>query len=119
MVDFWCGNTCGLNQHLFKITSDKFDKWFYFVWTKFHLQNFIAIAADKATTMGHIKREDLGKAVVYIPDDVNYKKIGDLLKPIYDTIISNRIENNKLALVRDNLLPKLMSGEIDVSNIAI
>ena len=30
LVDFWCGGTCGLNQHLFKITSKKYDKWFYY-----------------------------------------------------------------------------------------
>ena len=30
LVDFWCGDTCGLNQHLFKVTSDKYPKWFYY-----------------------------------------------------------------------------------------
>lgn len=38
LVDFWCGGTCGLNQHLFKVTSTSFDKWFYFAWTDHHLQ---------------------------------------------------------------------------------
>lgn len=47
LVDFWCGGTCGLNQHLFKVTSTSFDKWFYFAWTDHHLQKFAAIAADK------------------------------------------------------------------------
>ena len=28
LVDFWCGGICGLNQHLFKVTSSKYDKWF-------------------------------------------------------------------------------------------
>lgn len=116
LVDFWCGDICGLNQHLFKVTSNKYDKWFYYVWTKHHLNRFIAIAADKATTMGHIKRDELSKSEVLIPDEANYKRIGSLLQPIYDLIISNRIENKKLAEIRDILLPKLMSGELDVSN---
>ncbi len=51
LVDFWCGGICGLNQHLFKVTSNKFDKWFYYAWTKHYLANFSAIAADMATTM--------------------------------------------------------------------
>ena len=119
LVDFWCGGTCGLNQHLFKVTSQKYDKWFYYAWTKHHLDRFIAVAADKATTMGHIKREDLAKAEVLIPNNKDYDRIGALFQPIYDLIIANRIENKKLAKTRDALLPKLMSGELDVSNLDI
>ena len=117
LVDFWCGGICGLNQHLFKVTSNKYDKWFYYAWTKHHLDRFIAVAADKATTMGHIKRDELSKAEVLIPNEADYKRIGDLLQPIYDLIIANRIENKKLAEERDTLLPKLMSGEIDISEV--
>ena len=119
LVDFWCGGKCGLNQHLFKVSSTKYDKWFYYAWTKHHLIRFIAIASDMATTMGHIKREELSKAIVFIPTDEEYKHIGSLLKPIYDAIIGNRLENNHLASIRDTLLPKLMSGEIDLSSIDI
>ena len=117
LVDFWCGGICGLNQHLFKVTSNMYDKWFYYAWTKHHLERFIAVAADKATTMGHIKRDELSKAEVLIPNKTDYNRIGSLLHPIYDLILSNRIENRKLAETRDALLPKLMSGEIDVSAI--
>lgn len=117
LVDFWCGGICGLNQHLFKVSSMKYDKWFYYSWTNYHLQKFIAIAADKATTMGHIKREDLSKASVLIPSHEDYIRIGGLLKPIYNLIIENRLENIRLTSLRDTLLPKLISGEIDVSSI--
>ena len=117
LVDFWCSGVCGLNQHLFKVSSSKYDKWFYYAWTKHHLNRFIAIAADKATTMGHIKRAELAKAEIFIPNETDYNRIGSLLKPIYELIISNRIENKKLAATRDTLLPKLMSGKLDVSNI--
>lgn len=117
LVDFWCGGICGLNQHLFKVSSTKYDKWFYYAWTKHHIDHFIAVAADKATTMGHIKRDELAKAEVLIPSETDYKRIGELLQPIYDLIIANRIENKRLAEARDTLLPKLMSGELDVSGI--
>lgn len=119
LVDLWCGGTCGLNQHLFKVTSEKYPKWFYYIWTAHHLARFIAIAADKATTMGHIKREELAKAEVVIPDIASMERIGGIMQPIYDLIISNRIENRKLSTVRDTILPQLMSGEIDVSNIQL
>lgn len=119
LVDIWCGGTCGLNQHLFKVTSETYDKWFYYLWTMHHLNKFIAIAADKATTMGHIKREDLAKAEVLIPSADDYKKISAVMNPIFELITANRIEARKLAELRDELLPKLMSGEIDVADIDI
>ena len=119
LVDFWCGGTCGLNQHLFKVTSKKYDKWFYYLWTTYHLDRFISIAADMATTMGHIKREELSKSEVLIPSVSDYKEIGNLLEPIFDEIIANRIENRKLAELRDNMLPKLMNGDIDISEVKI
>lgn len=119
LVDIWCGGTCGLNQHLFKVTSKVYDKWFYYLWTAHHLDRFIAIAADKATTMGHIKREELAKAEVLIPSNIAYQNIRSIMNPIFDLIISNRIEAHRLAALRDELLPKLMSGELDVSSIKI
>ena len=119
LVDIWCGGTCGLNQHLFKVTSDVYDKWFYYLWTAHHLARFIAIAADKATTMGHIKREELAKAEVLIPCEEDYTSFNSIMQPIFELIISNRIESRKLAALRDELLPKLMSGEIDVSDVQI
>ena len=115
LVDFWTGGTGGLNQHLFKVSSQKYDKWFYYSWTKYYLEEFIAIAADKATTMGHITRRSLEKAKILIPNDHDYKSIGLLLAPIYRQIISNRIESRKLTEMRDTLLPKLLSGEISVN----
>lgn len=119
LVDFWCGGKCGLNQHLFKVTSKNFDKWFYFLWTKHYLEHFAFIAADKATTMGHIKREELEKAKVVIPSSECYQKMKQIMTPIYDLLISNRVENTRLEALRDTLLPKLMSGEIDVSKVDI
>ena len=113
IVDLWCGGTCGLNQHLFKVTSTNYDKWFYYNWTLHHLNRFIAIATDKATTLGHIKRVELAKAEVLIPSKADYDKIGVILSPIYNLVIANKLENRKLAEVRDSLLPRLMSGKID------
>lgn len=117
LVDFWCGGDCGLNQHLFKVTSTQFDKWFVYAWTKHYLNHFIAVAADKATTMGHIKRDELDKAEVIIPSSSDYMEIGSLMQPLYDEIIRNRIESRKLSKLRDALLPRLMSGELDVSGL--
>ena len=93
--------------------------FFYYLWCKHHLNEFIAIAQGHATTMGHIKRSDLEKAIVVIPSQKDYERIGSVISPLYKTIIANRLENNKLMQLRDTLLPQLMSGELDISSIEI
>lgn len=114
LVDVWCGGDCGLNQHLFKVTSKDYPKWFYYYWTKHHLQEFIHIAKDKAVTMGHIKRGHLEEAMVAIPDNDSMERAHELFEPILSKMISLRLENSRLSLLRDTLLPRLMSGELEV-----
>ena len=114
LVDVWCGGDCGLNQHLFKVTSKDYPKWFYYYWTKHHLQEFIHIAKDKAVTMGHIKRGHLEEAMVAIPDNDSMEKAHELFEPILSKMISLRLENSRLSTLRDTLLPRLMSGELEV-----
>ena len=114
LVDVWCGGDCGLNQHLFKVTSKDYPKWFYYYWTKHHLQEFIHIAKDKAVTMGHIKRGHLEEALVAIPDNDSMERAHELFEPILSKMISLRLENSRLSTLRDTLLPRLMSGELEV-----
>lgn len=114
LVDFWCGGICGLNQHLFKVTSTQYAPWFFYSWTNYHLAKFAAIASAKATTMGHIKRSDIEAAEVIIPSSADYERIGALIQPLYDLCIALRLENRKLAATRDSLLPRLLFGDIDI-----
>ena len=114
LVDFWCGGACGLNQHLFKVTSQDYAPWFFYSWTKHHLANFTSMAKDKATTMGHIKRDALEKAQVLIPSEQDYQTLGAILAPMYEQIVRNRVANRKLAHLRNSLLPRLMFGEIEL-----
>ena len=114
MVKIWDGQDCILNQHLFKVTSENFPKWFYFLWCKHHLDEFIAKAASHATTMGHIKRGDLDDAMVLIPSTKELEEMTFETEPLIAKIISNNRQLRLLVNLRDTLLPKLMSGEIRV-----
>ncbi|EME7117959.1 restriction endonuclease subunit S [Enterococcus faecium] len=114
LVKIWTGGDAGLNQHLFKVTSNKFPKWYYYLWTKFYMNKFIGIAKDKATTMGHIKRQHLSEAKVIIPSINMLEKFGKVLGPTIDMITEKGIENLELSNLRDSLLPKLLSGEIEL-----
>lgn len=114
MVKIWNGQDCILNQHLFKVTSEDYPKWFYYLWCKHHLAEFISIAASHATTMGHIKRGDLDEALVLVPDNGELKLMSQQVEPIIEKVITNNNQIRTLTALRDTLLPKLMSGEVKV-----
>jgi len=116
MVKIWDGEKCILNQHLFKVTSDDFPKWFYYLWSKHHLAEFVSISSSHATTMGHIKRGDLDKAMVLVPSPDEIDEFSEIFTPVLDKIISNNKRLKNLASMRDTLLPKLMSGEVRIAS---
>lgn len=114
MVKVWNGERCVLNQHLFKVTSTEFPKWFYLRWCNHHLAEFISISSSHATTMGHIKRGDLDAAMVSIPSTEELKIMSEQMTPLLDKQISISKQIRTLETLRDTLLPKLMSGEVRV-----
>ncbi|KQC11927.1 MAG: hypothetical protein APR63_11975 [Desulfuromonas sp. SDB] len=114
MIKIWNGERCVLNQHLFKVTSKLYPKWFYYLWIKYYLDKFIGIASGKATTMGHIKRSDLNEVEVLCPIEKNLKYFNNIFDPIYNKKINNFKQIRTLTNLRDTLLSKLMSGEIRV-----
>ena len=110
----WTGGRGALNQHLFKVTSRKFPKWFHYLWVDHHLPAFQAIAASKATTMGHIQRYHLNEAETVIAAAPLMKAANRLIAPLFDRLVESDLETHTLAATRDLLLPKLMSGEIRI-----
>lgn len=114
MVKVWDGETCVLNQHLFKVTSQEFPKWFYLQWCRCHLDEFISISSSHATTMGHIKRGDLDTAMVKVPKPQELALMTEQMAPLLEKQIINAKQIKTLEKLRDNLLPKLMSGEVRV-----
>jgi len=114
MVKVWDGEKCVLNQHLFKVTSGEFPKWFFLMWCKRHLAEFISISSSHATTMGHIKRGDLDVAMVSIPSHQELEAMSEQMMPLLDKQIALAKQRKTLEKLRDTLLPKLMSGEVRV-----
>ncbi len=119
LLDFWAGGEAGLNQHLFKVTSEKYPSWLYYLWTKRHMNRFIMLAKDRATTMGHIKRGALADSEVLLPPAKQLEELTQLMQPIVDQRIASKVQSRRLATLRDALLPRLMSGEIDVSGVEL
>lgn len=106
-VDIWAGGRGGLNQHLFKVTSQSFDKWFYYLWTIYHLNEFIRIAQGKATSLGHIKREHLQSALVLVPSESQLIRMGNIMSLIIESITKYKQEYIQLLNIKGLILSKL------------
>ena len=106
-VDIWCGGKCALNQHLFKVTLSEFPKWFYFLWTQNHIAEWKCLISAKATSMGHIKREDLETAQVIIPSEKSMMELNKKMHPIFEMYILKKQENLKLTELQSLLLAEM------------
>lgn len=103
-----------INQHIFKVVP-KGDRPMWLVAELVHakLAEFRAIAADKATTMGHIQRHHLDEPVL-TPNAAMTQKLDAQLRPLWDRALAAEQESLTLASLRDTLLPQLMSGKLRV-----
>ena len=70
-----------------------------------------------ATTVIHIGKKDYDAFEFYLPDNNTLNQYDGITSPMIDQIVVNSLENKRLAALRDSLLPQLMSGELDVSNL--
>lgn len=114
LVDVWAGGKAALNQHLFKVIPSGVPLWFCHQWLLEHLDDFQGIAADKATTMGHIRRHHLTDAKIVRPSEALLQELDRVFAPLAARQLQNKLQMRKLAALRDLLLPKLLSGEIRV-----
>ena len=106
-IDIWCGGKCALNQHLFKVSSTKYPKWFYFLWTMNHIAEWKRLISAKATSMGHIKREDLESAQVIIPSDSSLFEFDNQMRPVFDAYTIKKKEILKLTELQSLLLARM------------
>ena len=70
-----------------------------------------------ATTVIHIGKKDFDAFEIVLPDEAMLDSFDSITAPMVEIIVNNSLQNKSLAVLRDTLLPKLMSGELDVSNI--
>jgi len=81
------------------------------------LSEIINKLGQSGSTIVNLNKAQFGKIEVVIPSTKVMLEFTELVKPIFELILLNQKENNRLSNLRDTLLPKLMSGELDVSNI--
>lgn len=103
-----------VNQHIFKaIPRASWPMWVVASAVDRKLDDFKGIAADKATTMGHIQRHHLDQPVP-VPSTEQVAKHDVEMVALWDRALAAEVESLELATLRDTLLPHLMSGRITV-----
>ena len=109
----WCSGKAILNQHIFNVKPFDSDlhNWLYFSLVE-KIPDFINLS--NGATMQHIKKSALGMVFLPVPPNKVYKKFQKETAPILDLIVILDQQNTKLREARDILLPRLMSGEIEV-----
>jgi type I restriction enzyme S subunit len=110
----WSGGEAWLNQHIFKVQlNSMFEKLFVYYLLKYLRPTFIEIARDKQTTgLGHVTAEDLKRLKVAYPSVAVMEAFQRLVEPLFRRSFCTMTESRTLAVLRDALLPKLLSGEI-------
>jgi type I restriction enzyme, S subunit len=110
----WYRDEAIINQHIFKVICERYPQWFVHQHLREAMPFFQDIAADKATTMGHIKREHLSQALLALPSDNLLRAADKVFQPLYAKQLANERESITLAALRDTLLPKLLSANLRV-----
>lgn len=115
----WFGGDGWLNQHIFKInTKNKGQTYFVYYLLKYLKPTLIRLATNKQTTgLGHITVADLKSLQVIKPEEHLFLRYAKIVAPFYEKESLLKQEIINLAMLRDTLLPKLLSGEVDVSGL--
>jgi len=117
LVGRWLWGPALINQHIFKVLPKAgVPPWLAYWAIERLMASFLDLAADKATTMGHIKREHLD-TLVSLPPRSEWPHLDAVIRPLWDESLQARQGAAELASTRDELLPLLMSGRVRASDV--
>lgn len=115
----WFGGDGWLNQHIFKInTKNKGQTYFVYYLLKYLKPTLIRLATNKQTTgLGHITVADMKSLQVIKPEEHLFLRYAKIVAPFYEKESLLKQEIINLAMLRDTLLPKLLSGEVSLGDV--
>ncbi len=112
----WGNGSAWLNQRVCVFESNRPKGKAFVFYTIKPLLNKIE-QTQVATTVIHIGKKDFDAFEIVLPDEATLDSFDSITAPMVEKIVNNSLQNKRLVVLRDTLLPKLMSGELDVSNI--
>lgn len=107
---------CYLNEHVFKLDfngNKGFNIFCYFFFKTEQIMSYFNAQGAKAAIPG-INKKDVENIYILSPENESVIKFGEFAYPLFKQMLKNAIENFRLSLLRDTLLPRLMSGELEV-----
>lgn len=116
-VMLWAFGDGGLNQHIFKVTSNNsFPKYFIYYKLLGYVRNFRIIAEARKTTMGHITSDHLDQSRIEVPKEMSIcSSFNNEMETIYKKVIANTQEISRLSKFRDFILPLLISEQVKIN----
>ena len=112
---------CAVNEHVFivRTTASMYQSYLYFCLSRQDVRKQVhTLASSKAAQPG-LNQNELKSVSICVPDKITLNNFEIQVAPLMHTIAINALQNKRLSEIRDTLLPKLMSGEIDVDNVEI
>ena len=111
----WGGDNAWLNQRICVFKSKLNVSTAFVMFSIVPLLNEVE-SSELATTVIHLGKNDIDRFKIILPKLNILKEFNRISIPIFDAIIKNKRESQRLAQLRDTLLPKLMSGEVNISD---
>ena len=114
----WAGHKAWLNQRVVRFRPKmRLGRYHLFLALEKPIHHFDATIVG--TTVAHLSDEDLKATFLPIPPDHLVDLVSDNLEPLFDLELNLRLKNSNLRRTRDLLLPKLISGELNVEKLQI
>lgn len=116
----YCEDKCGCSPDVLCFTPSQ-PCYSAYLFSTLYADKFFAfmVAGSKGTKMPRGDKQQIMTYSVVLPSEEELAGFNTIASPLLEQIYSNRAENKRLSILRDTLLPKLMSGEIDVSAVQL
>ena len=116
----YCEGNWGCSTDVLCFTPSQ-PRYSTYLFSTLYADKFFAfmVAGSKGTKMPRGDKQQIMTYPVVLPSEEELARFNTIASPLLEQIYSNRAENKRLSILRDTLLPKLMSGEIDVSAVQL
>ena len=116
----YCEDKCGCSTDVLCFTPSQ-PCYSAYLFSTLYADKFFAfmVAGSKGTKMPRGDKQQIMTYPVLLPSEEELAGFNTIASPLLEQIYSNRAENKRLSILRDTLLPKLMSGEINVSAVQL
>ena len=114
----YCEDTCGCSTDVLCFTPVQ-SQYAAYLFSTLYTDKFFAfmVAGSKGTKMPRGDKQHIMTYPIVLPTENELEEFNAIAFPVIEQINSNKVENKRLSALRDALLPKLLSGEIDISTI--